>query len=159
MKEKIKYFYQWYLFAKSKDPALKSIFEFYLLYPGVKAVFLHRISHIFYQNKLYFIARLISEISRFITGIEIHPGAKLGKYLFIDHGIGIVIGETAIIGDNVVIYHGTTIGAQNTDKKEKRHPTIGDNVIIGANSTILGDINIVKDTKIKANSLILKNIN
>lgn len=159
MKNKYKYLYKWYLFAKSKDPALNSIFEFYLLYPGIKAIFLHGISHYLYQKKLFFIARLVSEVSRFITGIEIHPGAKLGKYLFIDHGMGIVIGETAIIGDYVIIYHGTTIGALNTDNKVKRHPTIGDNVIIGANSTILGNIFIANNTKIPANSLIKNNIN
>ncbi len=117
----------------------------------------YRIAHGLYKIKLFFLARLISQLGRFFTGIEIHPGAKIGKGLFIDHGMGVVIGETAEIGDNVTIYHGVTLGGTGKDKG-KRHPTIGNNVIIGCGAKILGPISIGDGAKIGANSVVLKNV-
>jgi serine O-acetyltransferase len=140
---------------KKYDPAAKSYLEILLLYPGVKAVFFHRISHFFYKLKLYFIARLISEFSRFITGIEIHPGAKIGKGVMIDHGIGVVIGETAEIGDNCLIYQGVTLGGTDLNPV-KRHPTLEANVVVGAGAKILGNINIGAHTRIGANSVVVE---
>lgn len=137
-----------------KDPAIKSILEV-MLYPSIHALLFHKVSHKLYKAKLYFLARLISQISRFITGIEIHPGARIGRRVFIDHGMGVVIGETAEIGDNVTIYHGVTLGGVGTEKG-KRHPSIGDNVIIGAGAKILGPIEIGENSKIGANSVVLK---
>ena len=128
-----------------------------MLYPSIHAVIHHKISHFLYRKKFIFLARLVSQISRFLTGIEIHPGAKLGKHLFMDHGMGIVIGETSIIGDNVTIYHGVTLGGVSLEKG-KRHPTIENNVIIGAGAKILGNITIGDNSKIGANSVILKDI-
>ncbi|CDA15808.1 serine acetyltransferase [Clostridium sp. CAG:571] len=121
---------------KEKDPAARNILEVIILYPGFHVLVFYRIAHFFYKNKFFFIARLISQFARFITGIEIHPGAKIGKKLFIDHGMGIVIGETATIGDNCTIYHQVTLGGTGKDKN-KRHPDVGDNVMIGAGSKIL----------------------
>lgn len=142
---------------KEKDPACKNILYVIFLYQGFHILIFHRIAHFLYNLKMYFLARLISQIGRFITGIEIHPGAKIGKRLFIDHGMGIVIGETAEIGNNCIIYHGITLGGTGKDKF-KRHPTIGNNVIIGAGSKILGPINIGNNVKIGAGSVVLKNI-
>lgn len=142
---------------RKQDPAAKSNLEVILLYPGIWATFFYRISHFFYKVKLYFIARLISHLARFFTGIEIHPGAIIGQRLVIDHGMGVVIGETAIIGDDVLIYHGVTLGS-TVLKDKKRHPTIGNNVIIGTDSTILGNINIGNNVKIGAKSLVLADI-
>ena len=141
---------------KEKDPAIKSTFEV-LLYPGFRALVYYKFSHWFYLRKHFFIARWLCERAKRKTGIEIHPGATIGKRLFIDHGMGIVIGETAIIGDDVTIYHGVTLGGVSTAKK-KRHPTIGNNVMIGCCSIILGDIKIGKNSKIGANSVVLKNV-
>ena len=121
---------------KEKDPAARNILEVIILYPGFHVLVFYRIAHFFYKNKFFFIARLISQFARFITGIEIHPGAKIGKKLFIDHGMGIVIGETATIGDNCTIYHQVTLGGTGKDK-DKRHPAVGDSVMIGAGSKIL----------------------
>lgn len=121
---------------KEKDPAARNILEVIILYPGFHVLVFYRIAHFFYKNKFFFIARLISQFARFITGIEIHPGAKIGKKLFIDHGMGIVIGETATIGDNCTIYHQVTLGGTGKDK-DKRHPDVGDSVMIGAGSKIL----------------------
>ena len=121
---------------KEKDPAARNILEVIILYPGFNVLVFYRIAHFFYKNKFFFIARLISQFARFITGIEIHPGAKIGKKLFIDHGMGIVIGETATIGDNCTIYHQVTLGGTGKDK-DKRHPDVGDSVMIGAGSKIL----------------------
>lgn len=121
---------------KEKDPAARNILEVIILYPGFHVLVFYRIAHFFYKNKFFFIARLISQFARFITGIEIHPGAKIGKKLFIDHGMGIVIGETATIGDNCTIYHQVTLGETGKDK-DKRHPDVGDSVMIGAGSKIL----------------------
>ena len=126
---------------QQKDPAARNIFEVILLYPGFHALFSHRIAHFFYNIKLFFIARLISQLTRFFTGIEIHPGATIGKRLMIDHGMGIVIGETAVIGNDCVIYHQVTLGGTGKEKL-KRHPTIGNNVLIGAGAKLLGPINI-----------------
>ena len=142
---------------KCRDPAAKSLFEILLCYPGVHAVFFYRIAHVLYNLKLFTIARLISHIARFLTGIEIHPGAKIGKNLFIDHGMGVVIGETAIIGNNVTLYHGVTIGGTSF-KPEKRHPTVGDNVIIGASATLIGNITIGNHARIGAGSTVLTDI-
>ena len=141
---------------KEKDPAIKTNFEVFL-YPSFKALIYHKITHKLYLKKHFFLARLLSERAKRKTGIEIHPGATIGKNLFIDHGIGCVIGETAIIKDNVTIYHGVTLG---TTKNiiGKRHPTIEDNVIIGCNATILGNITIGKNSKIGACAFIRKDI-
>lgn len=149
-----------YLDAKNiqkKDPAANNIFYVILLYSGFHALIIYRISHFFYHYKLYFIARLISQFGRFLTGIEIHPGAKIGKRLFIDHGTGIVIGQTATIGDNCTIYHGVTLGGTGKDTL-KRHPDIGNNVLIGCGAKILGPINIGNNVKIGANAIVLKDV-
>ena len=140
-----------------KDPAANNKLQVFLLYPSIHAVIHHKISHFLYKKKFIFLARLISQISRFFTGIEIHPGAQIEKHLFMDHGMGIVIGETSIIGENVTIYHGVTLGGVSLDKG-KRHPTIGNNVIIGAGAKVLGNITIGDNSKIGANSVILKDI-
>ena len=140
---------------QQKDPAARNIFEVILLYPGFHALFFHRIAHFFYNIKLFFIARLISQLTRFFTGIEIHPGATIGKRLMIDHGMGIVIGETAVIGNDCVIYHQVTLGGTGKEKL-KRHPTIGNNVLIGAGAKLLGPINIGDNVKIGAGSVVLK---
>lgn len=142
---------------KHKDPACRNVLEVIFLYPGFHALIMYRIAHFFYTIKLYFIARLISQITRFFTGIEIHPGATIGKNLFIDHGCGIVIGETTIIGDNCTIYHSVTLGGTGKDKG-KRHPTIGNNVMIGAGSIILGPITIEDNVKIGAGSIVVKDV-
>ena len=139
------------------DPAARSKIEVFLLYPTIHALIAYRISHFLYTKKLFFLARLISQIARFITGIEIHPGAKIGKGLVIDHGMGVVIGETAEIGDNVILYHGVTLGGTGKDKG-KRHPTVGDNVIIGSGAKVLGAIFIGSNAKIGANSVVLKDV-
>ena len=142
---------------QQKDPAARNIFEVILLYPGFHALFFHRIAHFFYNIKLFFIARLISQLTRFFTGIEIHPGAQIGKRLMIDHGMGIVIGETAVIGNDCVIYHQVTLGGTGKEKL-KRHPTIGNNVLIGAGAKLLGPINIGDNVKIGAGSVVLKSV-
>jgi len=138
---------------KKKDPAVKGRAEAFL-YPCFWACLFHRIAHRFYIFKLFFIARLISQFSRFITGIEIHPGAKIGKGLFIDHGMGVVIGETCEIGDNVLIYQGVTLGGTGKETG-KRHPTIGNNVMIGAGTKILGPFKVGDNAKIGAGSVVL----
>ncbi|OYZ23974.1 MAG: serine O-acetyltransferase [Bdellovibrio sp. 28-41-41] len=143
---------------KKYDPAAKSKIEILLLYPGIKAVLLHQVAHALYGLELFFLARLIAEISRCMTGIEIHPGAQLGDRLVIDHGMGVVIGETAVVGNDCVIFHGVTLGGTKFDPT-KRHPTIGDNVLIGAGAKILGPITIGNNVRIGANSVITKAIN
>lgn len=140
-----------------KDPAARSKVEVFLLYPSIHALISYRIAHFFYKNKFFFLARLISQLSRFFTGIEIHPGAIIGKGLFIDHGMGVVIGETAEIGNNVTIYHGVTLGGTGKDKG-KRHPTVGNNVIIGCGAKVLGPITIGDGAKIGANAVVLKDV-
>lgn len=142
---------------KEKDPAARSILEVIFLYPGFLILVFYRISNLFYKNKLFFIARAISQLGRFLTGIEIHPGAKIGKRLFIDHGMGIVIGETAEIGNDCTIYHGVTLGGTGKDIL-KRHPTIGNNVMVGAGAKLLGPINVGNNVKIGAGSVVLKDI-
>lgn len=140
-----------------RDPAAKSLLEVILLYPGYHAIISHRIAHFFYKLRLFFLARLISQISRFITGVEIHPGAQIGKRLFIDHGMGIVIGETAIIGDDCLIYHQVTLGGMSS-KDEKRHPTLGNNVMVGTGAKILGNIHIGDKAKIGANCIVIHDV-
>ncbi|WBW98184.1 serine O-acetyltransferase EpsC [Oceanirhabdus sp. W0125-5] len=137
------------------DPAAKSFLEVLILYPHIHALIAYRIAHVMYKKKWFFLSRMISQISRFFTGIEIHPGAQIGKGLFIDHGMGVVIGETTIIGDNVTIYQGVTLGGTGKEKG-KRHPTLGNNVIVGAGAKILGNIYIASGTKIGANAVVLK---
>jgi serine O-acetyltransferase len=139
------------------DPAAKSLLEVLICYPGVKAIFLHRIAHALYGIKLFLLARLVGEISRLITGIEIHPGAKLGKRLVIDHGMGVVIGETAEIGDDCLIYHGVTLGGRSFEAV-KRHPTVGNHVVIGAGAKVLGNIKIGDNVSIGANAVVTKDL-
>lgn len=138
-----------------KDPAAKNIWTVILLYQGFHILIFYRIGHFFYKHKLYFLARLISQFARFITGIEIHPGAKIGRKLFIDHGMGIVIGETATIGNNCTIYHGVTLGGTGKDVN-KRHPDLGNNVMIGCGAKVLGPIRIGNNVKIGANAVVTK---
>ena len=148
----------------NRDPAAKSKVSVILTYPGVKAVFFHQIAHFFSVAKFDLVARIISQFSRFLTGIEIHPKAKIGKNLFIDHGMGVVIGETSIIGDNVTIYHMVTLGgispSINSDDQRnvKRHPTLMDNVVVGSGAQVLGPIIVGKNAKIGANAVVTKNV-
>ena len=144
-------------FIMKNDPASKSKLEVLLLYPGLHAVIGHKISNFLYRKDLFFSARLISQMFRFFTNIEIHPGAQINGTLFIDHGAGIVIGETAIIGNEVTIYHGVTLGGTGKETG-KRHPTIGNGVVIGAGAKLLGSIEIGNNVKIGAYSVVLKNI-
>ena len=147
-----------------RDPAAKSKLSLILTYPGVKAIFFHKIANFFYLAKFDLIARFISQLSRFLTGIEIHPGAKIGKNLFIDHGMGVVIGETSEIGNNVTIYHMATLGGiapsinSNDQRNVKRHPTIEDDVVIGSGAQVLGPVVVGKCSKIGANAVITKNV-
>lgn len=142
---------------KERDPAARSSLEILLLYQGIHALIAHRTAHWFYKKKLFFIARLISQIARFFTLIEIHPGAVIGKGVLIDHGAGVVIGETAVVGDNCTIYQGVTLGGIGNDKG-KRHPTIGNNVTIGAGAKILGSFEVGDNSKIAANAVLLRQI-
>ncbi len=142
---------------KEKDPAATNTLSIVINTPGLHAIFVHRIAHFLYLHKWYFLARLISQISRFFTGIEIHPGAKIGKRLFIDHGMSIVIGETAEVGDDVTLFHEVTLGGTGKDKG-KRHPTIGNNVFLSAGVKVLGPITIGDDTKVGANAVVLHDI-
>ena len=141
----------------ARDPAARSYIEVILLYPGLHAVVAYRYAHFFHKHKFYLTARIISQLARFFTGIEIHPGATIGKGLFIDHGMGVVIGETAIIGDNVLIYQGVTLGGTGKDTG-KRHPTIGDRVTIGAGAKVLGNIKIGSDSNIGAGSVVIDDV-
>lgn len=143
--------------AMRNDPAARNFIEVLLLYPCIHALIDHKISHALYKRRLYFAARVVSQLSRFFTGIEIHPGATIGKGLFIDHGMGVVIGETAEIGDNVTMYHGVTLGGTGKDKG-KRHPTIGNNVIIGCGAKVLGPIKVEDGAKIGANAVVVKDV-
>lgn len=142
---------------KERDPAIKSTKEA-LLYPCFKAMVYYYLSHKLYLKKRFFIARYLCEKAKRKTGIEIHPGATIGKNLFIDHGTGVVIGETAIIGDNVTMFHGVTLGGTGNEKDKKRHPTIGNNVFIGSGAKILGNITIGNNVKIGANAVVLKDV-
>lgn len=141
---------------KERDPAIKSSIEVFL-YPCFYAILFHRLGHFFYKHNWFFIARLISQISRGLTGIEIHPGAKIGKGLFIDHGMGVVIGETCEIGDNVTIYHGVTLGGTGKDHG-KRHPTIGNNVMISTGAKVLGPFKVGDNSRIAANAVVLQEV-
>ncbi len=140
---------------QKKDPAAKNILYVILLYQGFHILVYYRIGHFFYKCHLKFLARLISQLARFLTGIEIHPGAKIGRRLFIDHGMGIVIGETATVGDDCTIYHGVTLGGTGKDKN-KRHPDLGNNVMVGCGAKILGPIKIGNNVKIGANAVVIK---
>ena len=140
-----------------RDPAARSKLEIFLLYPGVHATLYHQAAHFCYCHKMKFLARTISQWSRFWTGIEIHPGAKIGKRLVIDHGMGIVIGETAEIGDDVLLYQGVTLGGSGKDQG-KRHPTIGNNVLIGSGAKVLGPFKVGDNSRIAANAVVLKEI-
>ncbi|MBY2476765.1 serine O-acetyltransferase [Clostridioides difficile] len=144
-------------YIMKNDPAARSKVEVFLLYPSVHAMIMHRMAHALYKKKMLFTARLISQISRFMTGIEIHPGAKMGEGILIDHGMGVVIGETAEVGNRVTIYQGATLGATGKDTG-KRHPTVGDDVLIGAGTKILGPLNIGSNSKIGANSVVVKDV-
>ena len=147
-----------------RDPAAKSKLSLILTYPGVKAVFFHRIANFFYLAKFDLVARFISQFSRFLTGIEIHPGAKIGKNLFIDHGMGVVIGETSEIGNNVTIYHMATLGGiapsinSNNQRQVKRHPTLGDCVVVGSGAQILGPVMVGANAKVGANAVVTKDV-
>ena len=149
---------------KERDPAAKSTASIILTYPGVKAVFLHQIANFFHKAGFDLIARIISQTSRFFTGIEIHPGASIGKNLFIDHGMGVVIGETSEIGNNVTIYQAVTLGGispsidSDSQRHEKRHPTIGDDVVIGSGAQIIGPIKVGNGSRIGANSVVVNNV-
>ena len=147
-----------------RDPAAKSKLSLILTYPGVKAVFFHRIANFFHLAKFHLVARIISQLSRFLTGIEIHPGAKIGRNLFIDHGMGVVIGETSEIGNNVTIYHMATLGGiapsinSNNQREVKRHPTLSDCVVVGSGAQILGPVMVGTHAKIGANAVVTKDV-
>jgi len=151
------FFYPEIRAAQKKDPAAKNFLEVLLLYQGLHAIISHRIARFFYKLRIFFIARLISQVSRMLTGIEIHPGAQIGKGFFIDHGMGVVVGETSIIGDNVLLYQGVTLGGTGL-VKGKRHPTIGNNVVIGGGAKILGNITIGDNSYIGANAVVIKDV-
>jgi len=138
-----------------RDPAARSVLEIIFCYPGLHAVWFHRIAHWFWRHHLYFFGRFTSHIARFLTGVEIHPGAQIGRKFFIDHGMGVVIGETAEIGDNVTLYHGVTLGGVTWDKV-KRHPTLDDNVVIGSGAKILGPFTVGKGARVGSNSVVVK---
>ena len=142
---------------QARDPAARSRLEIFLLYPGVHATLYHRLAHALYCHKLKFLARLVSQWSRFWTGIEIHPGATIGRRLVIDHGMGIVIGETAEVGDDVLIYHGVTLGGTGKDQG-KRHPTIGNNVLISTGAKVLGPFKVGDNSRIAANAVVLSEV-
>ena len=151
------FFYNEIKAAQERDPAARGFLEVLLLYQGLHAVINYRIAHFFYKIKFYFLARLLSEIGRHFTGIEIHPAALIGKGLFIDHGMGVVIGETAIIGDNVTLYQGVTLGGTGKEKG-KRHPTIGNNVVIGTGAKVLGNITVGDNSYLGANAVVIKDV-
>lgn len=142
---------------RSYDPAAKSLIEIALLYPGPKAVALHRLAHGLYELELFFLARLVCELNRLLTGIEIHPGARIGRRLVIDHGMGVVIGETAEIGDDCIIFHGVTLGGMKFDPV-KRHPTVGSKVLIGAGAKILGPITLGDGCRVGANAVVTRDV-
>lgn len=151
------FFYSEIRAAQKRDPAAKSFLEIILLYPGLHALVYYRLAHALYKLHLFFLARLLSQIARFFTGIEIHPGAKIGRRFFIDHGLGVVIGETAVIGDDVLLYQGVTLGGTGI-VKGKRHPTLGNNVVVGAGAKVLGNIIIGDNSYIGANAVVIKDV-
>ena len=140
-----------------RDPAAKNLFEVLLCYPGLHAIWMHRIAHFFYQHRWYTLARFISHVSRGLTGVEIHPGATIGRRFFVDHGMGVVIGETAEIGDDCLIYKGVVLGGTTLEKK-KRHPTLGNRVVVGSNSIVLGPTIIGDGAKIASGSVVIKHV-
>jgi serine O-acetyltransferase len=140
-----------------RDPAVRSVVEVVLCYPGFHAMLFYRVAHFLWERQFFLLGRFTSHLGRFFTGIEIHPGAKIGKGFFIDHGMGVVIGETAEIGDNCTLYHGVTLGGTSW-AKEKRHPTLGDNVVIGSGAKILGPFTVGKDSKVGSNSVVVKEV-
>lgn len=140
-----------------QDPAARTSIEVILTYSGLHAIWAHRVAHAFFKRKMYFIARLISQVNRFFTGIEIHPGAKIGRRFFIDHGMGVVIGETCVIGDGVTVFQGVTLGGTGKEKG-KRHPTIKDNALIATGAKVLGNITIGENSKVGAGSVVLKDV-
>ncbi|MBR6206938.1 MAG: serine O-acetyltransferase [Oscillospiraceae bacterium] len=142
---------------KARDPAARSSLEIFLLYPGLHALIYHRVAHWLYKRKLLFLARCVSQWSRHFTGIEIHPGATIGRRLVIDHGMGIVIGETTVIGDDVLLYQGVTLGGTGKDKG-KRHPTLGNNVMVGCGAKILGPFTVGDNARVAANAVVLSEI-
>ncbi|MBX2987455.1 MAG: serine O-acetyltransferase [Bdellovibrionaceae bacterium] len=142
---------------KNYDPAAKSYAEIFFLYPGPRAILCHRVAHVLYSAKFYFLARVVAEFSRWITGIEIHPGARLGRRLVIDHGLGLVIGETAEVGDDCILFHGVTLGGSKFDPV-KRHPTVGNHVLIGTGAKVLGPLTIGDGAKIAANAVVVKDV-
>lgn len=150
MKEDIKCIFE-------QDPAARSVFEVVLTYSGLHAIWAHRIAHIFFNMKLFFLARVVSQVSRFFTGIEIHPGAIIGRRLFIDHGMGVVVGETCEIGNDVTIYQGVTLGGTGKEKG-KRHPTLHDHVLVATGAKVLGSITIGENSKVGAGSVVLKEV-
>ncbi|MDD5502223.1 MAG: serine O-acetyltransferase [Candidatus Thermoplasmatota archaeon] len=141
----------------AKDPAAKSAIEIFFLYPGLHAIWSHRVSHFFWKHRLRFLARLVSHVNRFFTGIEIHPGATIGRRVFIDHGMGVVIGETAEVGDDVLMYQGVVLGGVDLEKK-KRHPTVESGVVIGAGAILLGPITIGSNARVGAGSVVVKSV-
>ena len=143
--------------VQERDPAARSALEVLLLYQGIHALIWHRFAHWFYKHKMFFIARLISQIARFFTLIEIHPGATIGKGLFIDHGSGVIIGETAILGDNITLYQGVTLGGTGKEQG-KRHPTLEDNVMVSAGAKVIGSFTIGKNSKIGAGSVVIEEV-
>ncbi len=151
------FFYNHIRAAQKKDPAATSFFEILFLYQGLHALVAHRVSHILYKAHMFFSARLVSQLARFFTGIEIHPGARIGKRFFIDHGMGVVIGETAIVGDDVLLYQGATLGGTGLEKG-KRHPTVGNNVVVGAGAKVLGNITIGDNSYIGSNAVVIKDV-
>lgn len=142
---------------KQRDPAARSSIEIFLLYPGISAIISHRVAHFFYNHHLRFLARAVSQCNRFWTGIEIHPGAKIGRRLVIDHGMGIVIGETAELGDDVLLYQGVTLGGTGKDHG-KRHPTLGNNVLVGAGAKVLGPFTVGDNARIASGAVVLTEI-
>lgn len=142
---------------RNYDPAAKSYLEILLLYPGPRALFFHRVAHALYRIRLFFLARFVADISRTLTGIEIHPGAQIGQRLVIDHGVGCVIGETAVVGNDCIIFHGVTLGGLKFDRI-KRHPTVGNNVLIGTGAKVLGPITIGDNSRIGANAVVMKDV-
>lgn len=151
------FFYSDIRAAQKRDPAAKSFIEILFLYQGLHAMIAYRVAHFLYNMHMFFLARYISQFVRFATGIEIHPGAKIGKRFFIDHGMGVVIGETAIIGDDVLIYQGVTLGGTGLERG-KRHPTIGSNIVIGAGAKVLGNITVGDNSYIGSNAVVIKDV-
>lgn len=140
-----------------QDPAARSVLEVVLTYSGLHAVWAHRIAHALFRNKLFFLARIVSQVSRFFTGIEIHPGAKIGRRFFIDHGMGVVIGETCVIGDDCILFQGVTLGGTGKERG-KRHPTLGNNVLVATGAKVLGSITLGDNSKVGAGSVVLKDV-